>query len=271
MLCYSTASLPKQYTAIQISEILLGTKFKGVEWSITSRDFKSKNNEQTWAKIRETLEDNDLVISNVHLGTPDWISNTPHQPSLSSLDEAERTLKVSWVEKAIEFAEVVAASAITLTSGPRLTGVDLSKQEEAFYKSVEEILPLVPGHIECMVEQEPEHTIHSTPQLIQLLSRFSGELKLNFDIGHSAVLDENILNSLQNLKPYILNLHIEDIAGTEHRHLLFGEGTIQFDPIFKWLKESDYTGNITPDLYPYAETPKKAIASAERLLSKYSF
>ena len=43
-------------------------------------------------------------------------------------------------------------------------------------------------------------------------------------------------------------MHIEDILGGVHNHLAFGEGSIDFLPIFEAIRRINYTGLICVEL-----------------------
>ena len=54
-------------------------------------------------------------------------------------------------------------------------------------------------------------------------------------------------------------MHLEDIAANRvHNHLIAGQGAIQFEDILKAMIRLNYQGDISLELYPYADTPEMA-------------
>jgi sugar phosphate isomerase/epimerase len=80
------------------------------------------------------------------------------------------------------------------------------------------------------------------------------------------VAGEDIAETILRFGPRILNIHLEDIQGTRHYHLIPGLGDIDFDSVLRALKKMDYPNYLTVELYPYTETPSEAAAAAYAFL-----
>jgi len=59
------------------------------------------------------------------------------------------------------------------------------------------------------------------------------------------------------------NVHIEDMRGGVHDHLMFGEGEIDFTPVLGALKKIDYAGGAYVELSRHSHD---AVRVAERSL-----
>jgi protein FrlC len=127
----------------------------------------------------------------------------------------------------------------------------------------------LPSGIKLYVEQEPEHVIHSAAQMKALADEFPGKLLLNFDVGHSHVIAEDIGAVIRDLGPRLANIHLEDIQGRVHAHKLYGDGDVDFDAIFKALHDIGYRGDYTPDLYPFKDDHAHALKASEAFLRKH--
>lgn len=94
------------------------------------------------------------------------------------------------------------------------------------------------------------------------------------DIGHANLVnDYNSLDYIHNFEKRLKHIHIHDNDGgdsVEHdKHLPIGEGQIKFKPIFEKLKEIDYSGNITLELYnANNESKKLSIKRVRELMSR---
>ena len=268
MLCYSTASLPA-ISLGEIAQILKNTSFKGVELVLTPEMLQKFSSTNYWKQARETLEEQSLTLRNIHLGNPYLLSSVAHEPGLSSPIPKERQIKLDGVLQSIEIAYHSGTPRVTMTSGlPKEKIKSLKQQEDCFYESVHTLMQELPPEVKLGLEQEPEHVIHSTEQMSKLCQEFP-TMGLNFDVGHSEVLGEDIPKCLEILFPYLYNIHFEDIANNIHEHKLFGDGDIDFSPIFEVLKKKEYVGDMTPDLYPFSEKYSKALKNSANFFQQH--
>jgi sugar phosphate isomerase/epimerase len=113
--------------------------------------------------------------------------------------------------------------------------------------------------------------IRKTRQLHQLCHAFPGDVFANFDVGHSFVAGEDPARAIRELGPHLSNIHLEDIKDRVHRHLLFGQGDVDFRAVFAALKEIGYTGDLTPDLYPFKNESRNALRASAELLAGFGF
>jgi protein FrlC len=274
MLCYSTASLPDAFTSTQIAELLLPTPFRGVEYVVRPEDLARAPHAAHWQGFRRDLETRGLTVRNVQLGHPFLLGPVAHEPGMAALDPSPaigRGRRVAAALAAARIAELLGSRFLTVTTGLPDTGPgaagDFARQEEAFASALGEIIALRPRSIKIAIEQEPEHVIRSAEQVLALCRRFEGDVFSNYDVGHGAVLGENPADAVRLLGPYLSNIHLEDIKGRTHKHLMFGEGDIDFRGLFAALQETGYRGDLTPDLYPYKDRAAWALRESGEFLA----
>jgi sugar phosphate isomerase/epimerase len=278
MLCYSTASLPDAFTSTQIAETLLPTPFRGVEYVVRPEDLARAPHAAYWLGFRRDLEARGLTVRNVQLGHPYLLGPVAHEPGMSSLDPSPATgrgARVAAALAAARIAELLGSRFLTVTTGlpedgPGAAG-DFARQEEAFADALGEIVARVskgPGSLKIAIEQEPEHVIRSAEQVLALCKRFEGDVFSNYDVGHGAVLGEDPARAVRLLGPYLSNIHLEDIKDRAHKHLMFGEGDIDFRGLFAALREIGYRGDLTPDLYPFKDRAPWALRESAEFLRR---
>lgn len=302
MLCYSTGSLPNACTLISDPSAvvdallywLLPTPFRGIEWVIRPEHLRRAQDAGFWVALRGGLEARGFAVRNVHLGYPDLLSANPHWPGLACLIPQQRSRRTEAALAAACIAASLGSPHLTLTSGATgrsggyvvAPGDAFARPMPAFAQGaispdfLEEwrvmrlelgrIVRERPKTVDLLLEQEPEMVLHSAWQIGELCHEFSGEVFANYDIGHGQVLRENIPRALCQLAPYLRNVHIEDIAGHTHKHLLFGQGDIDFVSVFATLNQISYHGDLTPDLYPFSETPALGLKAATAFLAQYN-
>jgi len=270
MLCYSTASLPDHLSARHIAELLLPTPFRGVEFVVRPEHLRFVGERSHWLGFRIELEARGLSVRNVQLGFPFLLGPVAHSPGLSSLDPFGRSRRIEAALAAARIAEQLGSPYVTVTTGLPERAGDFVWQEKLFFASLSEIVAMRPKSIKVAIEQEPEHVIHRTDQLLFLCRSFEGEVFSNFDVGHSFVAGEDPAAAVRTLGPYLSNIHLEDIKGRVHRHLMFGDGDIDFRALFTALRDVGYRGDLTPDLYPFKDEPVKALRESAEFLARYA-
>lgn len=268
MLCYSTASLPDSLSLPAIADLLTGTPFAGVELTITPALLARASDTAYWEGVRATFREKGLAFRSAHLGAPHLLGPQAHRPGLSALDPAARARKAEACRSCMGIAVALGAPYMTLTSGLTESEDLHARQEAAFREELAGLLRAKPEGLALLLEQEPEHVIRTAAQLEALGRDFPG-LGATFDVGHSAVMGEDIAAAIRRLGPMLRNLHLEDIRGRVHAHKLYGEGDIDFDPVFGALRAIGYHGDFTPDLYPFKDEPQRAMAAAEAFLRRH--
>lgn len=276
MLCYSTGSLPDGFTLPRIAEALSGTPFTGVELVLTAALLEKAGDAAWWRAVRDGFHARGLVFRNLHMGAPFLLGPEPHRPGLSSLDAAGRARKVEAVRKALAVAVCLDCPSVCLTTGLPEAGPEAAAtpmappaQIAVLEAEIAALAAARPGGVDLLVEQEPEHVVHSAAQLASLAEKFPGTVFANYDVGHGHVLGEDLGAAIRALGPRLRNVHLEDIRGRVHKHLLYGEGDVDFGAVFAALRDIGYRGDYTPDLYPFKDDWKRAMAASAAFLREH--
>ena len=90
----------------------------------------------------------------------------------------------------------------------------------------------------------------------------------NLDIGHSQVMGESIPAAIRSLAGRIWNLHVEDIPGRKHYHMIPGEGTLDWIGLRDALWAIKYDRFATVELYTHTADPHTAARKSFEYLSK---
>lgn len=100
------------------------------------------------------------------------------------------------------------------------------------------------------IEVEPHQLTNNLRQFFRLVEKVnSPALKLNFDIGHIFLSEEDIYQAIEDTKDYIVYSHVENMIRGEHAHKLPWEGDIDIFSVYKKMKETCYDGPVSLDLY----------------------
>lgn len=203
-----------------------------------------------------------LAVSNVNANTNLALSRLDPEgfrPSLLETDESARRLRVEYIRRTIDFAAWIGAPCVAISVG-RSPGGPARELRARLLRGLEAVLAHADlRRVDIGIEYEPGHYVESCRGLLRLL-RAAGHPRLgaNLDIGHAACAGENIPATIRRLRGRIWNLHIEDIRGRTHRHLVPGLGEIDFAAAFRALLRCGYRGFVTLELYPYKARPSWA-------------
>jgi sugar phosphate isomerase/epimerase len=115
-------------------------------------------------------------------------------------------------------------------------------------------------------EPEPGMLVDTLDRYADLLEELakkridSSRLRLTIDVGHLHCLGEvPIAGKIRQWADRLANVHIEDMRQGVHEHLMFGEGEIEFPPIFAALAEIRYSGLVSVELSRHShEAPTAA-------------
>ncbi len=174
-----------------------------------------------------------------------------HEPTLVSPDPARRLLRVEFLLWSIDIAAQLGSDCVSFWSGIVRDG---ASEQVAWSRLLEGLKPVVAYAAEREVtlafEPEPGMFIDTMARYDELLERLDApQFKLTLDLGHLHCQGETpIARYLQRYRQRLANIHIEDMRHGVHEHLMFGEGEIDFAPIFAALREINYQAGVYVEL-----------------------
>lgn len=266
--CYSTNGF-KNHSLDEAFQIISSLHYHGVEVAITIEHFPKLDLLKQTTALRSASQKYNLPITNLHAGEPFLLSSTAHYPSIISANKQERLKKIQFIKDVIELGSEIGCPNITITSGLLEKGQDRENTWLVLQESILRSLEMLYPKMQLLIEQEPEMFVATTEDLLLLIKETDHRLKINLDIGHLQVNQENIASSVRILKDDLVNIHFEDIKNNIHQHLLPGQGEIQFTPFFESLNEISYQGFLTADLYPFSHMAKNAATITRDFLKKF--
>jgi sugar phosphate isomerase/epimerase len=267
------------YTRFSLLDALKGIKtagFAGVEiLADVPHAYPATLDATTIRSIRGELDRLQLQVSNVNANCSFgyWKDAPPEpyfEPSLISPNPKHRADRSELIFKTLGFAREIGAKNISITSGRCLGGMPPEKAAGQFAESIRPILDRADKlGIDVGIECEPGLFLEYSEELADWISRLNHpRLGANLDIGHSQVLGENLSAAIHRLKNRIWNLHVEDIPGRKHYHLIPGEGTLPWGEVIGALKAINYQRFLTVELYTHTENPQHAAEKSFAFLSQ---
>ncbi len=223
------------------------------------------------ADLRRQLDSLKLRISNINAFTFFAVGDTLH-PSWIEKDSALREKRIRHTGNCIRMAAALGAKTISLEPGGPLDGMARSEALSLYEQGLRQVLPLaLECNIALLVEPEPGLMIQTTGECIEFLTRVNHpSLRMNCDLGHLFCVGEDPAQSLVTCAPWVEHIHLEDIARSRvHQHLIPGRGAMDWASIFAAIKQVEYKGWTTVELYPYETTAREAADEAFAFLQKF--
>lgn len=192
-----------------------------------------------------------------------------HEPTLMTADATRRQDRIDFYCRVIEMAAELESDCVSLWSGVLR---DDCNEEIAFKRLVEGLEPVLDyaAKFNVVIGFEPEpgmfiDTMTKYDRLLDLLD--APHFQLTLDIGHLHCLHETPLDAyIRRYGSKLVNVHLEDMRRGVHEHLPFGEGEIDFAPIFQALRDVNYHHGIHVELSRHShDGPMQATESYQFL------
>ncbi|MFN3198074.1 MAG: sugar phosphate isomerase/epimerase family protein [Bradymonadia bacterium] len=206
--------------------------------------------------LRQAVKDQGLVISNVNANTanclwPDPLPEPVFEPSMSNSDADVRRRRIDYTLACLELASAIGAPTVSVASGRSEAHVEPERAMAFFAESLSVVCERAADlGVKVGIEYEPALLVERADEVSTLIEVVGSPiLGVNLDIGHAICAFEDPEESIQLLAGRIWNVHVEDIKGRKHHHLVPGEGDIDFVRVMRALRDVGYDGHLTVELY----------------------
>ena len=275
-LAFSTNAFTR-FTLIEAIRAIAAAGYAGVEiLADVPHAWPETLDEKQVTEIRRELEKAKISVSNINANCSFgyWKDAPPEpyfEPSLISPNPKHRADRTRLILKTLEFGKSVGADNISITSGRCLGGMPPRAAAKQFAESMKPILDRADQlGVKVGIECEPGLFLEFVAELSEWIGRLNHPcFGANLDIGHSQVLGENIPECVRKLGKRIWNLHVEDIPGRKHYHMIPGEGTLDWPGLRDALRDVGYERFLTVELYTHTERPHEAAQKSMEFLKKY--
>ena len=227
------------------------------------------------ADVCATLEKTSLKVSNINCNCSFgyWKDAPPEpyfEPILISPNPRHRSDRKAMILAALQFARDVGSANVSITSGRMLGGMPPEKAAAQFTESIRPILDEADRlGVNVGIECEPGLFLEYVAELREWIDRLNHpRFGANLDVGHSQVIGESIPAAIESLAGRIWNLHVEDIPGRKHYHLVPGEGTLDWAALFAALRSMNYDRYLTVELYTHTADPQDAAERSFAFLTR---
>lgn len=200
-----------------------------------------------------------------------------HWPTLLEDDAADRARRVDMLERCIDLASELGANVVSIWSGAKPAG---ASSNDAWQRLVDELRRVLDHartrNVQIGFEPEPGMFIERPVQYLELVHRLGRDgdsLGLTLDVGHLLVTgDLPVEGKIRELAPRLVHVHLDDIAGGVHEHLMFGRGGLDLPATLRALLEINYGGmtavELSRDSHRGAAAAQEALSHLRRALQE---
>lgn len=192
-----------------------------------------------------------------------------HRPTLLEELAHERERRIDFLRRSIDFAHAVGAHVVSLWSGAAPEGASAEACWQRLRTGLVRVLDHArPAEVTIALEPEPGMFVDRPDGYLELCRRMGplgSELGLCLDVGHLLVTgDVPVAQKVRELAPFLRHVHLDDIAGGVHEHVMFGRGDLDLAATMKALVDCGYSGVAAVEL---SRDSHRGAAAAEEAMT----
>ncbi len=169
------------------------------------------------------------------------------------MDYTESPEMLEIAKKAVEVAARLGAKVMIVNGAHKMEDVPFAPQWERQVAALRELARKAEEQqVLLAVEFEPGFVIDSTKVLLKAMAEIdSPMLKMNLDIGHVFLQDEDPMASIRACGELIVHGHLENMETGVHNHLVPWEGDMDLEAYARAMRDIGFDGNASLDVYQY--------------------
>lgn len=250
----------KHYSLEYALDSLGGLNYRGVELWCKGQHVTPYDSEERAARIRAMASSRGLriVALSAHL---DYITPNPELRE-ENIRKFKRVIALApWFD-----------TRLVLTSSGYLHGKPPSKgMERRFLDALERLAGYAEKKkVTIGLEPEPEKFLRTPGQVVEYIEDIgSPALKAVCDLSHAIALNMTPVEFITEMQEHLVHVHLDDAryGETPHRHLIPGEGDVDYQSLFTFLEDIGYPGWLSVELNQHTEYPREAAEKAMRFLT----
>lgn len=268
--CYNANGL-RNLGLLEAVRAVARAGYEGIELSLHPRHIEPFHfNAAQVKQLREELKHANLQACCLATGADLLLGPERFEPSFIHPTREGRQRRVELMRWAIDVAADLGVPVINFSSGIRQPQVPPEAAWEMLQSGVSQCLTHAAGRVTLAIEPEPGFFIQTNGEAAELIRQLgSSHLRINQDLGHANVCEEDYLDSVARALPLTAHFHVEDIKKRVHQHEIPGEGDIDFPGFFRVLRQGGYRGFLSVELYNHAPVYEQALTRSMAFLRSH--
>ncbi len=192
-------------------------------------------------------------------------------------DDELRNQNIEKLKRVMDIAVELGVEKVITASGylDEVPLKDRAGMKERFLLAMEELGKYARRKgILIAIEPEPEKFLRTPRQAVELIAELDIPVfRTVCDLSHAVALDMRPEDFIAAMEGHLGHVHLDDAVYGQHphRHLIPGEGEIDYDGFFELLDAMNYDGWVSMELNQHTERPKEAAARAIEFLKSRGF
>lgn len=198
-----------------------------------------------------------------------------HYPTLISAEGRE--IRLEFLRRSVDIAHELNAECVSFWSGAPEPNIPEQQTWDWLVTGCVQLAEYASRRgVQLAFEPEPGMLVDNMARFEALKKHIpSPQFGLTLDVGHVFCTENAPFRQIYgNSANLICNIHIEDIRGRKHEHLMFGEGELDFVTILRVLLENKYQGlvnvELSRDSYRAPEVARRSLEFLNAICQKIS-
>lgn len=124
------------------------------------------------------------------------------------------------------------------------------------------------------IEPEPEKLLRTPEHLVEFIETIGMDaFKGVIDLSHAIALDMTPVEFIERMGGHLNHVHVDDAKYGQHphKHLIPGEGDVDYHEVFEYLESIKYKDIISVELNQHTEHPYEAAKQTMEFLEREGF
>ncbi len=177
-------------------------------------------------------------------------------------NEELRKENIDKLKRVIDLAKKFKVGKVVTASGYLFDKQPTKAMEKNFAKAMKELGEHArKKKVTIVLEPEPEKLLREPRQAVRLIEELEiPAFKTCADLSHAIAIGMSVEEFISEMQAYLGHVHLDDgLQGLHpHKHLIPGEGEIDYRSVFEFLENIGYDGWVSTELNQHVEYPRIA-------------
>lgn len=220
-------------------ESLVYAKKQGYDFWEISID-KERKERLSWDKAE--LDEMKRLCSDTEMPIYNMVLSLHRDYPLGSFDEDVRKKSLEYLFQAIDLASKLGIRTIQLAGYYTSEGKE-NGDLETYIDTLTKGVSYAAQNGVILAIENMDYDLIDTKDILYVVKKINNPfLKMFLDVGNFAANGLDPIGELQEALPYLVGLHLKETKIATYRRVAFGAGIVNFEEIFKYLKENRYEG-----------------------------
>lgn len=201
---------------------------------------KERKHRLSWdqAKVNEVL----MLCNDTEMPIYNMVLSLHRDYPMGSFDNSVREKSLNYLVEAIDLASKLGIRAIQLAGYYTSEGKE-NGDLETYIKTLTKGVSYAAQSGVILAIENMDYDLIDTKAILYVVEKINNPfLKMFLDVGNFAANELDPIEELEEALPHLVGLHLKETKVATYRRVAFGDGIVNFEKIFNYLKENKYEG-----------------------------